>query len=69
MKFDSEFPVLWFSGNGDESGMLYKGPKDIDSLMFFINDRMGIGGHRKKVISIIKRFRSITEMISIFHES
>ena len=32
--------------------MLYKGPKDIDSLMFFINDKMGIGSLSRKVINI-----------------
>ena len=49
VKFDSGFPILWYSWNGGQSSMQYKGPKDIDSMMFFINDMMGNGEETKKV--------------------
>ena len=31
--------------------MEYKGPKDIDSLMFFMNDKMGNGELSRKVFA------------------
>ena len=49
MNFVTGFPVLWFSFKGGQSSMQYKGPKDIDSMMFFINDMMGNGDETKKV--------------------
>ena len=49
MNFATGFPILWFSWNGGQSNMQYKGPKDIDSLMFFIEDKMGNEGQAKKV--------------------
>ena len=52
--FSKEFPALWFSWDRGQSSMLYKGPKDIDSLMFFINDKMGIGSLSRKVIEYLK---------------
>ena len=49
MDFDTEFPILWFSGAGTQSNMQYKGPKDVDSLMFFIKDLTGASAQSKKV--------------------
>jgi len=51
LKFDSGFPILWYSWNGGQSSMQYKGPKDIDSLMFFINDKEGNTKERKVIDS------------------
>ena len=51
VKFDSGFPILWYSWNGGQSSMQYKGPKDIDSLMFFINDKEGNTKERKVIDS------------------
>ena len=49
MNFATGFPILWFSGTGNQSSMQYKGPKDIDSLMFFINELTGNGAQSRKV--------------------
>ena len=54
VKFDSGFPILWYSWNGGQSSMQYKGPKDIDSLMFFINDKEGNTKERKVIDSKTK---------------
>ena len=46
MTFANGFPALWLSIKGGESNMTYKGPKDIQSLMFFLKT---IGRQEKKV--------------------
>ena len=51
MEFTTGFPILWFSGVGTQSSMQYKGPKDIDSLMFFIKELTGNSAQSKKVKS------------------
>lgn len=44
---ETGFPVLWlFQGHGD---MQYKGPNDINSLQFFLNEKIGRTSERKKV--------------------
>ena len=49
MTFATGYPILWLSLKGGESNMTYKGPKDIESLMFFLNDKLGNGRQEKKV--------------------
>ena len=49
MTFATGYPILWLSLKGGESNMMYKGPKDIESLMFFLNDKLGNGRQEKKV--------------------
>ena len=50
MNFASSFPIFWFSGNGNQQGMQYKGPRDIDSLKFFLKELTGNGEQSRKVI-------------------
>ena len=40
-----------------ESHTQYKGPKDVDSMMFFINEMTGNGEESKKVNSIQNKVR------------
>ena len=42
------FPSLWLFDEG--SSMQYKGPKDVKSMTFFINEKVGRMSHKKKVI-------------------
>ena len=54
-KYRSEtgFPVLWlFEGSGN---MQYRGPKDVDSLGFFINKKLGEKSKKEQVNNNIDR--------------
>ena len=57
MNFAVGFPILWFFGTGNQSSMQYKGPKDIDSLMFFINELTGNGARSRKVSETYSIFK------------
>ena len=60
MNFTEEFPILRFLGNENQSFMQYEGPKDVDSLMFFIQDMTGNG-----VISALRKVNIKTRMDTI----
>ena len=41
------FPILWLIEKN--KNMEYRGPKDIESLLFFVNEKLGIGSQKRKV--------------------
>ena len=47
MTFANGFPALWLST--EPNMRTYKGPTDIDSLMFVLDDKLGKGRQEKKV--------------------
>ena len=42
-----EYPIMWFFNQN--SDMQYKGPKDVESITFFINEKVGRESEKKKV--------------------
>ena len=52
INFDTGFPIIMFSSMDGESHTQYKGPKDVSSMMFFINEMVGKGEDSIKVNSI-----------------
>ena len=47
--------------------MEYKGPKDIDSLMFFMNDKMGNGELSRKVFANELIFKYLITYFTLFN--
>ena len=41
------YPITWFFNQN--SGMQYKGPKDVESITFFINEKVGRESEKEKV--------------------
>lgn len=41
------FPILLLIEKNNN--MEYRGPKDIESLLFFVNEKLGIGSQKRKV--------------------
>ena len=41
------YPIMWFFNQN--SDMQYKGPKDVESITFFINEKVGRESEKKKV--------------------
>ena len=76
MNFETGFPILWFIGK-DGDTMQYKGPKDANSLVYFLKSKTGNGLAAKKVrflISILPpylyqtnaRYKIYENLLSIF---
>ena len=64
INFDTGFPIMRFSSKDGESHTQYKGPKDFNSMMFFINEMTGNGEQSKKVFK-----KSIHKKVSTFGQN